>query len=554
MPAAPDSSQLYTLLLSALPDGVIHSHTRGVREADINSPEAGDTVAAVPGETMLAANASACRMLGFVEDELVGRDLADILILDDAGAEPSATDSSDIATNPARPTDTCGRAGTANGNTANLEGQLRRKDGSLLCVDLTRVSTADASGHQHILTIIREAAPRRELEQHAATLARQRNAENLMGGIAHDFNNVLTVILGGAEYLIGGVSDTNEQIQVAESISEAAERGSAITAQLLAYARRQPLSARPVDLNDLIGQLDSLVCSTLGESIEVTMALEPNLPWTRIDSALCGSALLNVLLNARDAMPSGGHLAITTGSYHLPDEQARFPDVNLAPGDYVYVCCRDDGVGMTPQVRERLFEPFFTTKDVGRGTGLGMPMVQSFARQCGGDVSVLSSPDQGTAVTMLFPVLGADAQGDHAHAESLTTADGEIGIGRTVLVVEDNALVLERAVQLLKGLGFTVLSATDGREALRLFNDEGPVDLLFADIVMPGGINGAQLADELSRLQPNLQVLLTTGYWDDDQAGAVSRINDFFILPKPYNGRKLHLALKEVLAHNAARS
>jgi len=361
----------------------------------------------------------------------------------------------------------------------------------------------------------------------------------LTGGVAHDFNNLLTVILGNAEYLAEKLAAHRELHKIADSIATAAERGSDLTRSLLAFARKQPLMPQDIDIGQKILGMEQLLRRTLGEHIECEFLLDRDLWLTSIDPGQLTSALLNLVLNARDAMPQGGKLMVEIRNISLDESDV---DVNgeARPGDYVMVAVTDTGSGMTAEVASRAFEPFFTTKEVGKGTGLGLSMVYGFAKQSGGTMQINSEPKHGTVVKLFFPRF-AGSQGNEAPpTDRIATPAG----AETILVVEDNDMVRTYVEKELKELGYRVIATRNGPEALEILRQPREIDLLFTDVVMPGGMFGPELAREASRLRPELKVLFTSGYTEQP---VQALDGEGHILNKPYRRNDLALMLRSVL-------
>jgi signal transduction histidine kinase len=349
----------------------------------------------------------------------------------------------------------------------------------------------------------------------------------LTGGIAHDFNNLLTVIQGSADMLRRPGLSEEKRLRFAEAVVQAAARAAALTGQLLAFARRQPLQPEVIEVNALIRGMTDLLDRTLGERIEVRTALADVACTVEADRTQLESALLNVAVNARDAMPEGGLLTIRTGSLH---EEGSGPMIALSVSD--------SGFGMDEDTVERAFEPFFTTKMTGKGTGLGLSQVYGFASQSGGEVRIESRPGEGTTVTLLLPCSGAPA-GAGAEDERFL---GERGRTARILLVEDNEEVGEFARDLLAELGHDVRWARSGEEALEAAQT-GDFDLVFSDVVMPG-MNGLDLAERLGQARPDLPVILTTGYSDEiARSGAGGRA----VILKPYRLDTLAAAIDQAL-------
>ncbi len=362
----------------------------------------------------------------------------------------------------------------------------------------------------------------------------------LTGGVAHDFNNLLTVILGNAEYIAEKLAAHAELRSFAEGIVMAAERGAELTRSLLAFSRKQPLMPKDIDIGRQILGMEQLLQRTLGEHIECEFLLDRGLWLASVDPGQLASALLNLVLNARDAMPNGGKLTVEVRNASLDKAYAE-RNSDARPGDYVMVAVTDTGSGMTAEVAARAFEPFFTTKEVGKGTGLGLSMVYGFAQQSGGSMKIDSKPRHGTAITLFFPRVGApDATGSRP-INPITTPAGR----ETILLVEDDDMVRAYVKNELKALGYRVIVTPNGPAALEVLRRPGQIDLLFTDVVMPGGLFGPQLADEASRLRPGLKVLFTSGYSEHPVKSADRP--DVRILNKPFRRHDLALMLRSVL-------
>jgi PAS domain S-box-containing protein len=330
----------------------------------------------------------------------------------------------------------------------------------------------------------------------------------LTGGVAHDFNNLLTVIIGGLDTIKRSKPGDEVRIQRAATMAlQGAERAADLTTRLLAFSRRQPLKPTPADLNLLMRNMTELLHRTLGETVELEGVLSPRLWTVEVDPNQLESAILNLALNARDAMPSGGKLTIETANASL-DESYRAIDAEVVPGQYVLVSVSDTGQGMDPETAKKAFEPFFTTKDVGKGTGLGLSMVYGFVKQSGGHVTIYSEPGQGTTVKLYFPrYLGGRGVEAQQVSDQAPLGHGD----EVVLVVEDNPDVRAYSVMVLGELGYGVLEAGEADEALAIIKGHSRIDLLFTDVVLPGK-SGRQLAEAAQLLRPGLRVLFTTGY------------------------------------------
>ena len=365
----------------------------------------------------------------------------------------------------------------------------------------------------------------------------------MTGGVAHDFNNLLTVIIGMSELLSDSVGQDPELAPIVQALDEAASRGAQLTQRMLAFARKQPLQARNVDLNEVVGRTAAILQRTLGEDIAVKISLGDGLWPALVDPSQIEDVILNLAVNARDAMPSGGQLVIETANAHL-DEQYAAQNLEVVPGDYVLVDVTDSGTGMPPDVVERVFEPFFTTKEVGRGTGLGLSMVYGFVKQSRGHVKVYSEVGHGTSIKLYLPRADVAAAGVADADEGAAPLPGG---SETLLVVEDNATVRGVAVGILRGLGYTVLEAEDGPAALAILRKPLAIDLLFTDLIMPNGINGQDLLRRARELRPGLRAIYTSGYSErflQDRNAADAGVP---LLNKPYRKHALAEAVRGLL-------
>jgi signal transduction histidine kinase len=383
-----------------------------------------------------------------------------------------------------------------------------------------------------------ENAKRRAAEDALLRAQRLEAVGQLTGGVAHDFNNLLTVILGGAHILARRADDAPTVRRVAEQIMLAARRGGEVTQQLLAFSRRQFIKPETINLNRRLMEFAPLLRRAAGEAVPVDFDLDPALDPVRLDPGHFEAAILNLVGNARDAMAEGGSIVIATRNLRLdgagPEE--------LPAGAYVRVSVRDTGAGMDAETAAKAFEPFFTTKEVGRGSGLGLSQVYGFAKQAGGDVRIASAPGAGTTVAILLPRSTDRAPADRPGSDAVPLRSANAG--EVVLVVEDEPGVLAMTVDSLRDLGYATLTATTAQAALDVLKSRERIDLLFSDVVMPGGMNGLQLSVEARRLRPNLKVLLTSGYAGGFDAAGADAVP---LLTKPYDRGQLASQLRAVL-------
>jgi PAS domain S-box-containing protein len=409
----------------------------------------------------------------------------------------------------------------------------QRKDGSTFPMDLS-VGEATQTGESIFVGIIHDLSERKRTEEQLIQAQKMETVGHLSGGIAHDFNNLLTVMIGNAETLREKLKARADLKYLCDSIVFAGERGAELTHRLLAFSRRQLLQPTEIDCNELIERMDKLIRRTLREDIDIRVVLGDRLPAVLADPAQLESAVLNLALNAQDAMPTGGCLTISTERTEL-DERYLHTHPEVRSGEYIMVAITDDGTGIPPDVLKQVFEPFFTTKAVGKGSGLGLSMVYGFIKQSNGHVSIYSEPGLGTTVRLYLPTSPGDSR---ARVEASSPA-GLVRGTETILVVEDDPFVRGYAVASLEDLGYQVIMAENGVEALTRLNEVTP-DLLFTDVVMPGGVNGWELAERAKQLQPGLKVLLTSGYPLETLTSRGRVSEEAHILNKPY--RKTELA------------
>ncbi|MBL8251105.1 MAG: PAS domain S-box protein, partial [Candidatus Competibacter sp.] len=396
----------------------------------------------------------------------------------------------------------------------------------------------------------------RDITQHRLTESSLRHAQKmeavgqLTGGVAHDFNNLLAVILGNLELLAEALTDSSLSDLVQRALG-AVERGTTLIRRLLTFSRQQPLQPVPINLNTLVTGLSDLVRRSLGETIEVKTVLAPNLLQTLIDPHEFESALLNLVVNARDAMPDGGQLILETENRWVGEETARQQLFQVQPGQYVTLTVSDTGTGMSPEVMEHAFEPFFTTKQVGQGSGLGLSMVYGLVKESGGHIHIYSEVGQGTAIRIFLPATRTKT----GVATETAAAEPPIhaGRGQTILVVEDEAQVRRLAVHMLQGLGYETFEAVDAASALTILRDTPRIVLLFTDVVLPGGVSGVDLARMVVQQRPDLRVLFTSGYTETHLAHFRGRPEGSEFLSKPYRKAELANKLYALLADKAAR-
>jgi signal transduction histidine kinase len=386
-----------------------------------------------------------------------------------------------------------------------------------------------------------------DLARSREELARAQRFEaigQLTGGVAHDFNNLLTVVIGNLELILGAPGNVPRIERLAQAAMKAAQRGEHLVRQLLTYARRQVGRPQTVNLNRLINDGEALIRRVIGERIEFVTKLSPAPAWVEIDPTQFETAILNLAINSRDAIAEAGRITIETRTVIVDATDGADPVVT--PGPYVVVAFSDTGAGMTPAVLERAFDPFFTTKDAGKGSGLGLSQVYGVTQMAGGRARLRSEPGLGTTVELYLPRAADRSAIPQLQAE--TTSPASTGGRETILVVEDDEDVLATTAESLTELGYRVLTAVSAAQALELLHGDHAIDLLFSDVMIPGGTNGAQLAVEARRVRPALKVLLTSGYTASALSLGQALPDDLAVVDKPYHREELARRLRTAIA------
>lgn len=420
------------------------------------------------------------------------------------------------------------------------EYRFRRADGAYATVIDRGHAVRDERGETvRILGSMIDVTERRALDDRLRQSQKLEAVGQLTGGVAHDFNNLLTVIIGNAAELEQRLAGHPQEQALAQMTVRAAERGAELTARLLAFARRQTLEPRIIDLDRLLVRLQGLLERALTENVEIVLDCQPGLWPARIDPGQLEVALLNLALNARDAMPQGGRLTLSCENIRFTEESAT-PATDMPAGEYVVIRVRDTGTGMPPEVLEHAFDPFFTTKESGKGSGLGLSMVYGFIRQSQGYVLLDSQLGRGSTVSLYLPRAAGVAEQESAAGVPPRDRSGS----EHILLVEDDRLVREHVVAQLLSLGYRVSSAQSGAQALELLQLHPDIALLFTDIVMPGGINGVELATRVHAMRPDLRILFTSGYADDSPDGLIAGA---MLLRKPYRRQDLATMLRRML-------
>jgi PAS domain S-box-containing protein len=428
--------------------------------------------------------------------------------------------------------------------------QWLHRDGRVVWTQHRLVPIRDAQGRmvaiegiaRDITAQVREREQLRHVEQQLTLSNRLESVGRLAGGVAHDFNNILTTILGYAELLLDRIQEADPSHRLIREIHKAGQRATALTQQLLAFSRRQLLQPRVLDLNAEIRELRGMLERVLGEDVEIVVALDPDPGRIRADPTQIEQVLLNLVVNARDAMPQGGKLTIETAGVVLDEDYAR-RHVAVRPGPYVRVTVSDTGIGMDREVQSHIFEPFFTTKEKGKGTGLGLSTVYGVVKQSGGNIWVYSEPGQGTTFKLYLPRVDKTGEPIPAEAATLPVRGGH----ETILLVEDESGVRDLATEILAGIGYRVLTARDGQHALEVAAAHAePIHLLVTDVVMPR-VGGRALADRLRPMRPDTRILFMSGYTEDAIIQHGLLVSGIAFLEKPFTPARLAGKVREVL-------
>jgi PAS domain S-box-containing protein len=426
------------------------------------------------------------------------------------------------------------RAAAVEGAVSELVEQHGSEDGTVRWMQTSRIPLGDGV----LVTIARDVTEARQMEQRLRQADKMQALGTMAGGIAHDFNNLLTAILGSLHLAGRRVRDAPDLQRLLRNATMAAERGSALTRRLLSFSRQNELALRTVSVNRLIIGMGDLLARTLGGTVELRRRLSADPDTARVDPDQLELALLNLCINARDAMPGGGVITLTTQTVELEAEEV----AEVPAGSYVRVSVADSGTGMTPEVLARVFEPFFTTKDIGKGTGLGLPMVYGLVRQSGGGVTIDSAPGEGTRVILYLPSGGEETGGERGDEEETPATQNPV----RVLVVDDDATVREVTAGFLSDLGHDTVEAADGDAALRVLEDDPSVRLMVADFAMPR-MTGAELSERARAMRPDLPILLVTGYAELAKLAA-----GIPVLHKPYRQADLAEQVAMLLGVTAA--
>jgi PAS domain S-box-containing protein len=469
-------------------------------------------------------NPAATRMFGYEKAEMLGRTM-------------------DVVSAPERLPEQQREINAAFARESRWAGELPyvRKDGSRGITDVKVAVQRDSEGRAlSILSVNRDVTERRLLEAQLQQAQKMEAVGRLAGGIAHDFNNMLTAVKGYVEFLLQDLDRSDPRRTDVLEIAKAADRAASLTRQLLAFSRKQVLQPRPLDLNEVVHGMEKMLGRVIGEDLHVVTRLDPQLRLVEADQSQIEQVIMNLAVNARDAMPDGGVLTIETRNVAVDRLD---PMVGIEPGAYALLAITDTGTGMDAATRAQIFEPFFTTKPVGQGTGLGLSTVYGIVTQSGGHVSVSSAPRRGSTFEVYLP----HVDGAHAAMPARPATDRFPQGSETVLLVDDDEGVRAVSGRILRQAGYTVLSSTDGLEAIRLIEESrGQVDLLVTDVVMPR-LGGRDLVAHVREVHPDLRVLYVSGYTEEGvrRQGALDPESAF--LEKPFTAERLTRKVREVL-------
>ena len=476
---------------------------------------------------ILYGSPSVERVLGYNPADLIGRNLFERIHVEDMTRLIEAfTPSTDIV-----------------GLSSMFEARIRHQDGAWRIIELVGNNLLHDPIMSGIVLNLRDITERKHLEEQLHQSRKMEAIGRLAGGIAHDFNNILTVITGYSDLLLHRLDGRDPRYKLVNEIFKSAERAAALTRQLLAFSRKQILHLRLINLNEAITEMEAMLRSLIGEDIDLITDLAPDLKTVKADLSQIEQVIMNLVINARDAMPQGGELIIKTANVDLDTIYTRY-HASLRPGPYVLLAISDTGHGMDVETQARVFEPFFTTKEKGKGTGLGLATIYGIIQQSDGHIEVESEPGWGTRFNVYLPYIE-----EATEVKEITIARVELTPGsETILLVEDEPGVRELLHSVLAGQGYTVLTARSGLAALQLSQEHpGPIHLLVTDVVMPGGMSGRELAKQLTASRPDIKVLYISGYTDDalGQRGVVDP--GLILLQKPFTANTLIHKVREVL-------
>ena len=477
---------------------------------------------------IVLANPKTEEMFGYTHEELLGARI-EILLPESKRAVHSRDRDEYFARPRTRPM----------GTGLDLSG--RRRDGTEFPVEVS-LSFVETEEGVFGIAFVNDISERKRLEEQLLQAQKMEAVGRLAGGVAHDFNNMLTVINGYNRMILDELSPIDPLRGCAEEVLKAADRAGALTNQLLAFSRRQVMQPRIISPNATVAQTERMLRRLIGEDIELVLRLNPDVGNIKADPGHIEQAIVNLAVNSRDAMPKGGRITIETGNVHLDQDYAK-THLGVQPGDFAMIAVSDTGHGMDRETRKRLFEPFFTTKERGKGTGLGLASVYGVVKQLGGDIWVYSEVGKGTTFKLYFPRVSegvSEAEAGLAEADQPKATE-------TILLVEDEQAVRDLTVRMLQRMGYTVLAAANGAEAIEISNSyPGEIAMLLTDVVMPN-MSGREVADKLLPVRPRLKVLYLSGYTDDTVVHHGVLESGVEFLPKPFSREVLAKKMRDVL-------
>jgi PAS domain S-box-containing protein len=476
---------------------------------------------------VLEWNPQAESILGWSREEAMGRPITDLYL--PKGYRPRYLSMNELLR----------QVGRVEGERFEID--ALRKDGHKIKVEISMSGVRRRDGNIYNL-LLRDITGKIAAEEQMRQSQKMEAVGQLTGGIAHDFNNVLTAITSIIGILADGVADKPQLVEATKLITAASRRGAELTRRLLAFARKQPLEPRETDVNALIVNAQKLFRPALGEQVEIEVSLDEHAWPALVDPTQLTTALLNLAVNARDAMPKGGKLTLETCNVVL-DETYTGSHAEVTPGEYVMIAVSDTGTGIPAAIRDKIFDPFFSTKGVGKGTGLGLSMVYGFVKQSGGQIDVYSEEGLGTSIKLYLPRASAP---EEVVAEAAAPSLIEGGM-ETILVVEDDALVRRSVTTQIQSLGYQTISVGSGAEALQVVERGDSFDLLFTDVIMPGSLNGRELADEVLKRRPGMKVLFTSGYTEDAIFHHGRLDAGVLLLAKPYSKAEIARMIRQAL-------
>ena len=434
-------------------------------------------------------------------------------------------------------------------STFSEEIELRVTDGSLVSVRMnTMIPEACRDSWKHVLVVEEDVSRRKEAEEQLHQAQKMEAVGQLTGGVAHDFNNVLGIVVGNLELIGDGLEPGSPLARRVRSAMEAAERGAALTDRLLAFSRKQPLEPRPIDIGPLMNSIRSMARTLFMENIEIDVRIAEDACSCMVDPGQLENALLNLAINARDAMPRGGHLTLEATCVSVDDTNQQ---PGLQSGDYVAIAVSDSGTGISSDILDHVFEPFFTTKETGQGSGLGLSMVYGFAKQSGGDVTIESAAGAGTTVRMFLPSYDGDGESsDVGHSQKAAETTG----GESILVVEDDPDLSALVRETLEALGYRVLEAGTASAALDILNAGAKIDLVLTDNILPGGMDGRTLVAEVRQRRADLPMLVMSGYAEGGLTPDDRLPDDVQLIKKPFRKTTIADALRTTLARRPMRA